>query len=78
MHKIIIKLNIATNYFYLTLQLLFFCIIMILNVLETNQDHSVIFEVTPKSYISGSFVDYKGYSISSKVFLTTVVDITVI
>ena len=51
---------------------------MILNVLEMNQDHSVIFEVTPKSYISGSFVDYKGYSISSKVFLTTVIDIMVI
>ena len=46
--------------------------------LETNQDHSVVFEVATKYCISGSFIDYKGYSISSKRFLLTVVDIMVI
>ena len=37
--------------------------------LETNRDHSVVFEIVPKYCISGSFVDYDGYSISSKGFL---------
>ena len=46
--------------------------------LERNRDHSVIFEIASKYYISDSFVDYDGYSISSKVFLPTVVDIMVI
>ena len=46
--------------------------------LETNRDHSVIFEIAPKNCISDSFVDYEGYSISSKGFLLTVVDIIVI
>ena len=41
-----------------------------------NGDHSVIFEIAPKYCISDSFVDYDGYSISSKGFLPTVVDIT--
>ena len=45
--------------------------------LETNRDHSVIFETAPKYCILDSFVDY-GYSISSKGFLPTVVDIMVI
>ena len=45
--------------------------------LETNRDHSVAFETASKSCISDSFVDYDGYSISSKGFLPTVVDITV-
>ena len=31
--------------------------------LETNRDHSVIFQITPKYYILDSFVDYEGYSI---------------
>ena len=43
-----------------------------------NRDHSVIFETAPKYCISNSFVDYDGYSISSKEFLPTVVDIAVI
>ena len=43
--------------------------------LETNRDHSVIFEIASKYCISDSFVDYDGYSISSKGFLPTVVDI---
>ena len=47
-------------------------------VLETNRDHSVIFEIAPKYCILDSFVDYEGYSISSKGFLPTVVDIMVI
>ena len=46
--------------------------------LETNRDHSVIFEITSKYCISDSFVDHDGYSISSKGFLPTVVDIVVI
>ena len=46
--------------------------------LEMNRDHSVIFEIAPKYCISDSFVDHDGYSISSKRFLTTVVDIMVI
>ena len=44
--------------------------------LEMNQDYSVTFEVAPNYYISDSCIDYEGYSISSKGFLLTVVDIT--
>ena len=43
--------------------------------LEINSDHSVVFEIVSKYCISDSFVDYDGYSISSKGFLPTVVDI---
>ena len=46
--------------------------------LEMNRDHSVIFEIVAKYCISDSFVDHDGYSISSKGFLPTVVDIMVI
>ena len=46
--------------------------------LETNRDRSVIFEISSKYGILDSFVDYDGYSISSKGFLPTVVDIMVI
>ena len=46
--------------------------------LEMNRDHSVVFESASKYCISDSFVDYDGYSISSKRFLPTVVDIMVI
>ena len=46
--------------------------------LETNRDHSVVFEIASKNCILDSFVDYNGYSISSKGFLPTVVDIMVI
>ena len=42
--------------------------------LEMNRDHSVIFEIAPKYCILDPFVDYEGYSISSKGFLPTVVD----
>ena len=38
-----------------------------------NRDHSVIFEIASKYCNSDSFVDYDGYSISSKGFLPTVV-----
>ena len=41
--------------------------------LEMNRDHSVIFETASKYCISESFIDYDGYSISSKGFLPTVV-----
>ena len=52
---------------------------MISNGLPWKQtDHSVVFEITPKYYILDSFVDYEGYSISSREFLPTVVDIKVI
>ena len=46
--------------------------------LETNRDHSVFFETASKYCISDSFVDHDGYSISSKGFLPTIVDIMVI
>ena len=42
-----------------------------------NRDHSVVFETAPKYCILDTFVDYKGYSISTKGFLPTVVDIIV-
>ena len=44
---------------------------------EMNRD-SVVFEIAYKYCISNSFVDHDGYSISSKGFLPTVVDIMVI
>ena len=43
--------------------------------LEMNRDHSAVFEIASKYCISDSFVDHDGYSISSKGFLPTVVDI---
>ena len=46
--------------------------------LEMNRDHSVIFEIAPNYCISDSFLEYEGYSISSKGFLPTIVDIMVI
>ena len=46
--------------------------------LEMNRDYSVVFEIAPKNCISDSFVDYEGYSLSSKGFLPTVIDIMVI
>ena len=46
--------------------------------LEMNRDHSVIFETSSKYCILDSLADYDGYSISSKGFLPTVVDIMVI
>ena len=45
---------------------------------EMNTDHSVVFEIAAKNCISDSFFDYEGYSISSKGFLLTAVDIMVI
>ena len=46
--------------------------------LETNRDHSVLFEIASKYCISDSFVDHNGYSTSSEGFLPIVVDIMVI
>ena len=46
--------------------------------LEMNRDHSVVFEIASKYCILNSFVDHDGYSISSKGFLPTVVDIKII
>ena len=43
--------------------------------LETNRDHSVIFETASKYCIMDSLVDCDGYSVSSEGFLPTVVDI---
>ena len=47
-------------------------------VLETNWDHSVIFEIAPKYCILDSCVDSEGYSISCKGFWATCVAIMVI
>ena len=46
--------------------------------LETNRDHSVVYETASKYCILDSFVDCEGYSFSSKGFLPTIVDIMVI
>ena len=46
--------------------------------LETNRDHSVVFEIASKYCISDSFVDHDGYFISSEGFLPAVVDVMVI
>ena len=46
--------------------------------LETNRDHSVIFEIAFKYCIWDPFVDCDGYSISSKGFLPAVVGMMVI
>ena len=46
--------------------------------LETNRDHSVVFEIASKYCISDSFVAHDGYSISPEGFLPAVVDIMVI
>ena len=46
--------------------------------LEMNRDHSVIFEIASKYCILDPFVDYEGYFISFKGFLSTVVDAMVI
>ena len=46
--------------------------------LETNRDHSVIFEIASRYCISDSFVDHDSYSISSEGFLPTVVHVMVI
>ena len=45
---------------------------------ETNRDHSVVFEIASKYCILDFFVDHDSYSISSKGFLPTLVDIMVI
>ena len=45
--------------------------------LETNRDHSVVFQIASKYCISDSSVDHDGYSISSEGFLPAVVDIMV-
>ena len=48
--------------------------------LEMNRDHSVNFEIAPRYCISAfwTLIDYEGYSIPSKGFLPTVVDVIVI
>ena len=46
--------------------------------LETNRDHSVVFEIASKYCILDSFVDRNGYLFSSEGFLPAVVDIMVI
>ena len=40
-----------------------------------SRDDSVVFEIAPKYCISDSFVEYEGYSISSRIFFPTVVGI---
>ena len=46
--------------------------------LETNRDHSVVFEIASKYCILDSLVDHNGYSISSEGFLPAVVDIIMV
>ena len=46
--------------------------------LETNRDHSVVFETASKYCILDSSVDHDSYSISSKGFRPAIVDIMVI
>ena len=46
--------------------------------LEMNRDHSVAFEIATQYCISDFFVDYIGYSNSSKGFLPIVINIMVI
>ena len=46
--------------------------------LEMNREPSVVFEIASKYCILDSFVDCDGYSISSKGFLPTIVDMMVI
>ena len=46
--------------------------------LEINGDHSVVFDIAPKYCISDSLLTMRGFSISYKRFLPTVVDIMVI
>ena len=46
--------------------------------LESNRVHPVIFEIASRHCISVSFVEYDGYSVSSKGFLPIVLDTTVI
>ena len=46
--------------------------------LEMNRDHSVVFEIASKYCVLDSSIDYDSYSISSKGFLPTLVDIMVI
>ena len=46
--------------------------------LAMNRDHSVIFETAAKNCILDSFVDYEGYAIPFKGFLSIVVDTMVI
>ena len=46
--------------------------------LETNRNHSVVFEIACKYCILDSFVDHDGYSMSSEGFLPAVADIMVI
>ena len=46
--------------------------------LETNRDHSVVFEITSKYCISECFIDYDGYSFSSNGVFSMVVNTMVI
>ena len=46
--------------------------------LDTKRDHSAVYEIVSKYCILDSFVKYDGYSISSKGFISTLVDIMVI
>ena len=46
--------------------------------LETNRDHSVVFEIASKYCILDPFFVHDGYSISSKGFLPAAIDIMVI
>ena len=55
-----------------------YCDIVEWFVLGTNKHHSGVFVIASRYCILDSLVDHDGYSISSKGFLPTVVDIMVI
>ena len=53
----------------------FFFFLACIILFDVSDLYSVIFEIAPKYCISDSFVDSVDYSISSKGFLPTIVDI---
>ena len=71
LHRIVQLQFLQNNWLGHRLGLLWFA-------LETNRDHSIIFEITSKYCILDSFANYQGYSISSKGFLPKEVNIMVI
>ena len=77
----LIRLHTAFNFSFLSITDqgidLDYCDIELF-ALETNRDHSLTFEISPKDCILESFVAYEVYSITSKGFLPSIVDVIVI
>ena len=74
LHRIVLLQHLQHYWLGHRLGLLWYCVVCLVK----NKDHSFIFEISPKYCILDSFVDYVGYSISSKGFLPAVVDMIVI